>query len=330
MNNRLHTVEETRALVREGRTLLLAGDEAMLRELPAGKWIGGTIPYFMTEQGGTFRRDRLFVTELPPEAGPATIRTYAEAELPSIVEDEPANGFSVVILPASSRSHLSFARHAPGYKDIYLRPLIGWIAGSAVEEIGHAVPKVYDGTRAAALEDGAVVMHVPLPKDRVARVDIVNVFAQGDGDTLTFPEPGFEVTTCLVNGKPTNFADYLAQKGIDTRLPLVGDYSGAMINTSFQRIDQATRRVHLYAPVFEGISYKIARPVADYSAEFTRAVAQRSVEPVFSCNCILNYLYSSLEGKRTGKMVGPITFGEIAYQLVNQTLAYLTIERAGR
>jgi hypothetical protein len=40
---------------------------------------------------------------------------------------------------------------------------------------------------------------------------------------------------------------------------------------------------------------------------------------------ILNYLYSNLEGMRTGDMVGPITFGEIAYQLLNQTLVYLTI-----
>ena len=28
---------------------------------------------------------------------------------------------------------------------------------------------------------------------------------------------------------------------------------------------------------------------------------------------------------RTGEMVGPITFGEVAYQLLNQTMVYLTI-----
>ena len=49
---------------------------------------------------------------------------------------------------------------------------------------------------------------------------------------------------------------------------------------------------------------------------------------VFSCNCILNYLYSELEGKKTGSFVGPITFGEVAYQLLNQTLVYLKIEDA--
>jgi hypothetical protein len=48
-------------------------------------------------------------------------------------------------------------------------------------------------------------------------------------------------------------------------------------------------------------------------------------EIVFLCNCILNYLYSELEGKKTGEMSSPMTFGEVAYQLLNQTMVYLTI-----
>jgi len=40
----------------------------------------------------------------------------------------------------------------------------------------------------------------------------------------------------------------------------------------------------------------------------------------------LNYLYSGLEGKKTGNVTGPITFGEVAYQLLNQTMVYMTIE----
>jgi hypothetical protein len=45
----------------------------------------------------------------------------------------------------------------------------------------------------------------------------------------------------------------------------------------------------------------------------------------FSCNCILNYLYGELEGKRTGALKGPMTFGEVAYQLLNQTMVYLKV-----
>jgi len=43
----------------------------------------------------------------------------------------------------------------------------------------------------------------------------------------------------------------------------------------------------------------------------------------FACNCILNYLYGKLEGKKTGDITGPITFGEIAHQLLNQTMVRL-------
>jgi hypothetical protein len=69
--------------------------------------------------------------------------------------------------------------------------------------------------------------------------------------------------------------------------------------------------------------------VADYVSAFESRL--KTLAPgniVFSCNCILNYLYSQLEGRRTGGIVGPITFGEIAYQLLNQTLVYLEIEKA--
>jgi hypothetical protein len=39
----------------------------------------------------------------------------------------------------------------------------------------------------------------------------------------------------------------------------------------------------------------------------------------------LNYLYGKLEGRKTGDLTGPITFGEIAFQLLNQTLVYLEV-----
>jgi hypothetical protein len=48
---------------------------------------------------------------------------------------------------------------------------------------------------------------------------------------------------------------------------------------------------------------------------------------MFSCNCILNFLYGELEGKSIGTFTGPVTFGEIAYQLVNQTLVYVKAEK---
>ncbi len=44
----------------------------------------------------------------------------------------------------------------------------------------------------------------------------------------------------------------------------------------------------------------------------------------FACNCVLNFLYGKLEGAQAG-LPGPFTFGEIAYQLLNQTMVYCDV-----
>ena len=85
--------------------------------------------------------------------------------------------------------------------------------------------------------------------------------------------------------------------------------------------------VTFYAPVFEDMPYQFATPISDYVTEFDKAIsAEKSGDSAFSCNCILNFLYSELEGKKTGTLTGPIVFGEVAYQLLNQTLVYMTLE----
>ncbi len=49
---------------------------------------------------------------------------------------------------------------------------------------------------------------------------------------------------------------------------------------------------------------------------------------LFGCNCILNYLYSALQGQRTGELTGPFTFGEVVYQLLNQDAVFVTLDEA--
>jgi hypothetical protein len=74
------------------------------------------------------------------------------------------------------------------------------------------------------------------------------------------------------------------------------------------------------------MEYKHAKPVTNYVEEFTSQMPKGSTDNIlFSCNCILNYLYSELEGKKTSDVTGPMTFGEVAYQLLNQTLVYLSV-----
>ena len=194
-----------------------------------------------------------------------------------------------------------------------------------VDRIGKEAPAVFNGKTGAVFEDRGVALHVSLPPEKMADLETVNIFESGNGDLIRFKQEGFQVTDCLVNGAPANLADYIAEKGIQTEFPLVGDYSGSTINVSVQLVDPVAHTVDLYAPVFPGVDYRFAKPVADYSAAFAEAVGTGEQSSAFACNCILNFLYGSLEGKKTGNSTGPITFGEIAHQLFNQTMVRLYI-----
>ncbi|MCE1188160.1 MAG: hypothetical protein LWX56_03385 [Ignavibacteria bacterium] len=323
----LYTIEEVNNLLNEGKKLLLAGDEKLLAKVQQGNWIGGTIPYFMSEEvGGVFETTKLYVNIIPEEVDAFTVKAYDETTIESVGDETYINGFSFILIPAFSKMHLYFANNAMGFSGIYNTPLLGWITGVSLDDIGKVNPKVFNGLTGEASDSSAMVMHCSLPDLKNAHLDIINLFKPGTGDTITFPETGFSATTCLVNGEEWNFAEYLTKKNINLQLPLVADYYGAFVNTSFQSIDETNKQVNFYAPVFPNVEYKIAQPITDYSAEFEKVMKEETFLPFFTCNCILNYLYGNLEGKKTGALTGPITFGEIAYTLLNQTLVYLLIE----
>lgn len=324
---KLCSVDEVRTMIEEGKKLLLAGAEKLLSGLPEGHWIGGTIPYFMADDGGEFSEEKIFVNILPDYIKRLKLNTYHEDTISNIYRDAFENGLSVIIIPSSSPTHMSFALNAPTYDDFAHSPLIGWISGINLNGEPGAKAKVFFGEKCKALEDGAVVMHMEIPSGKYAEIDIINIFKQGTGDIISFGENTFSVTECLVNGEKTNFADYLKENSVDTKFPLVADYAGAMINTSFQGVDEAEKKVTFYAPVFRDVEYRLAAPMENYMEEFSANMPAEDPDTIFfSCNCILNYLYCELEGKSTGGIKGPITFGEIAYQLVNQTLVFASIK----
>lgn len=322
----LYKVSEVSDMIKNGEKLLLSGDEQMLSQLPKGKWIAGTIPYFMSERGGTLTHEEIQVVQLPPFITDFTIKTYSVNELKNIPKDYLSNGFSYIIIPAFSDALINFAKDCASYEGLFNKPLIGWVSGVDLAQVGRTKAKVINGQTGEITDAKAVVMHIDLPANKFAKIDKINLFKQGDGDVITFNSTGFEFYECKVNGKDTNFYEYIISNDIDTKLPLVADYMGAMINVSIQDIDSETGKVILFAPAFPGIQYKLATPVADYAKEFTTKLNQAHIDPLFSCNCILNYHYAHLENKKTGNMVGPMTFGEIAYMLVNQTMVYVTIE----
>ena len=326
MRNTLYTVQEVTEKINAGKALLLAGDEKVLAQLPKGKWIAGTIPYFMADQGGVIDSDKIFVNELPDFVTEVSLKKYDEETIKEVYNDGLENGFSVVIIPATSKVHLSFALQAPMYENFASKPLIGWISGVHLNDLGKISPAVVFGETKEVFTDKALVLHAQLPKTKYAEISIINIIEQGKGDVIMFPEDSFSAKDAIVNGQTVNFSDYVTNNELDVRLPLVADYSGAMINVSFQGNDDINKVVNFYAPVFKGVEYRQAATVDDYVTTFKTNMPSSEIADIsFSCNCILNFLYGELEGKNTGGITGPITFGEIAYQLLNQTMASLYI-----
>ncbi len=326
-NQRLYSVADASRLIEGGRVLLVAGDETLLRQLPRGTWIGGTSTNFMAPAGGLTAREMVFVSDITDQVERAEVRSYSVGELPRIAADYPENGFTVLNVPAFSALHSTFAKEVQGYDGVFGSPLYGWISGVDVSEIGKRSPKTFAGDGTPD-DDRASALHVTLPPGKAAKIDIINLFSQGDGAEIEFAAGGFESTgDCLIGGKPGNLAAFVAANKLDVKLPLVANYQGAMVNVSLQEVDPATGKTTFYAPVFKGVKYKFAAPVEDYIAEFMRRIGSIKTDAIaLSCNCVLNYLYAELEGKKTGSITGPITFGEIAYILLNQTLVYLSIE----
>jgi hypothetical protein len=325
MTGQLQTVSQTAAAITAGGRLLVAGDEALLAQLPAGAWIGGTIPYFMTSDGGQVTRDLLYVDALPDLVTDVRVRTYPADQLDRFPRDGFENGFAVVIVPAGSAAHARYAADAADFPGLFDHPVVGWVSGVHLDDLATESAKVFAGDGAAVSSSDAVVLHAELPDGVLAGADIVNLFTQGSGAVLTFGSTSFEQDTVTVDGVERSFAEYLHELGHDTRLPVVADAFGTMINVGFQTVPEDGGPVVMYAPLFSGVEYRLAAPVGDYVAEFAQHLPAGTVHPTFACNCILNFLYSDLEGKRTGDVVGPVTFGEIAYTLLNQTLVYLTL-----
>jgi hypothetical protein len=319
-------LEETIELIQSDKLLHISGAEALLRQLPMGKWIGGTTEYFVSENGGIISDQTLDVSELEFDA--YRLAVYSAASLPKITRDAYKNGFTVLIIPFRSESHREYARHVTNYADLFTKNIIGWISGVNLSKAG-AKAYTVNGYTGGFYTDKAVAVHVKLEALQTAVLNIINIFSpdmSGPVITVNAQNSGFSVRTCLINGCETSLSDFLNENNFDVRLPLIGDYSGTGINVSIKEVK--ADEVLLYAPMIEGIEYRLAKKLPDYERAFNQEMNSiTDKKSIFSCNCILNYLYGELEGKRLNGLLGPIAFGEIAWQLLNQTLVYLQINR---
>lgn len=253
------------------------------------------------------------------------IAVYDKDNIFDITNDAYPNGLTFLIIPFASDIAVRYSKESPNVDDLIMYPTVGWISGYDLSTDSFA--KVYDGSTGESYGDKAVALHICLSDNKIATLGIVNIFNVDENETkIEFPDDTLTVTKCLVDGKEMYLSDYISENGIDTQLPLVTDYNGALFNVSIKSISKENKTVDLYAPVFAGKEYRFASPVEDYAAAFAEHLQGfEDVIPLFSCNCILNYLYGKLEGKSTPPFTGPVTFGEIAYQLLNQTLVYAVV-----
>ena len=103
MNQSIMALHEVQKKIAEGRSLLLAGDETVLAQLPKGNWVGGTIPYFITkEHGGLASRELIFVTDITDITNSVSITQYDKNTLAKVYEEGPKQGFSFILIPAAS------------------------------------------------------------------------------------------------------------------------------------------------------------------------------------------------------------------------------------
>lgn len=318
----LITFDETVSMIDEGKILHIAADDTLLAKLPKGKWIGGTTPYFISDDGGVFSKEKLFVDEID-YAEDIKIATYGKYNIFQVVEECYDNGLTMLIMPFGSAVAAKYAKEAPEVEELLMHPTVGWVSGADLENGGEI--KVYDGTSGRSYTDKAVAMYIKLPKGKSAMINMINIFADDKTDpVIKFYDNDISVTKCNVNGQDIDFAQYIEKKNIDTKMPLVADYNGSYINTSIKGIENGV--VGFYAPVFKGVDYRFATNVKDYAKEFRNRIDEAGAHsPVLCCNCILNYLHGNLMGQNMAPYTGPVSFGEIAYQLLNQTLVYCEI-----
>ncbi|MDR2163169.1 MAG: hypothetical protein LBO70_04415 [Clostridiales Family XIII bacterium] len=317
------TLEQTTKEIESGALLHIAGSEKLLLRLPKGNWIGGSTEYFLTEDGGAVTDQLLNVTSIPFDE--YKVSSYSADTIENIAADAYDRGFTIVILPFNSRVHTKYALDSDEFEGLFTSPICGWIAGYNIMS-DRQVAVSANGVEGKVSETDAVALHIRLPEGRNARIGTINIFEPDtDSPVITFKENSLDVDSCFVDGEEVNFAGYLREMNVNTNLPLVGDYSGADVSISFKEI--TTKTVHLYAPVKAGVAYRFAKDVADYESAFQAKLAPIDHKNyVFACNCILNFLYGRMQGKDIGGLYGPVTYGEVAWKVINQTLVYVIVE----
>ncbi len=314
--------------IEQGHYLLLAGREAELATLPSGCWIGGTVAKFVGPQGGTKAAGQIYYADFTNVAEAVAWRSFDAQSLPELAQYYPPNGFAILLIPGCSQILGILAGGVMNYENIYDAPLTGWVSAVPLAERRHMRPKVFAGGPEPH-DERAAVMYVSLPQDMFAQLHIANLFSPGDGPDIQFLSSSPDAAQdCLIGGVRRNLDAYRVEARIDMRLPLVTDQDGALLNIGLLPGAEPGGALSLLAPVSPELTYRFAETVRDYADEFGAALAALDYgSAANACVCVLNYLHAGLEHARGLDFTAPVTFGQIAYTVLNQTFVCLEIGR---
>jgi len=328
-NKDLFTLEEVSQKIQDNEFLIVLGNDQLLQQLPKGNWIGVSAYYFMTKEKGLSTNEKLYVQSLSNYSESVTIKSYNKDEIQEVLNDRVAGGFTYLLMPPFTEVSQNYALEALSERSLYDIPIIGFIGGCKFESLQKGEKSYcYNGTTRERHDEEAIAIHVKLKQNFSPRIEILNIFEPKlEGPKFVFDQNSFAVTDCTVDGQKWNFYDYMVENDMSTTYPLVSNHNGALLNCSIFQQEQDNKTVYMASPTRKGKTYYLAKRFDDYMEAFQAkfdTIDKSNI--VISFNCFYNYLFGKLEGKRL-EIGGPITYGEIAYQLLNQTMVYLRIDK---
>ncbi len=328
--NKLLDIRTTTELIQGGRVLVISGEEKLMEKLPRGNWIGGTIPYvYLKNEPGKADKSKLFVTDFTESISDFKILTLEEESLATVNTIGFENGFSFLLLPAGKKVHHTFAAYSKDYSTIKNNPLIGFVAGTNLEDYKKGKePKLFNGDVKQAFSDSAVVLYCSLLTPKSARVGVINIFDPSPEFSIEVFEDTTKVRECMINGEFTNLYQFMKDNKIDINHPLTFEQGGTSTNVSFQFLNKETKEVYFFSPLLKGRRYQFSKKIEYYRPTFIAKLLDKlenETSIIYNCNSILNYNQCGLNKSGMG-LSGPATFGEIANTLMSQTLTYLAID----
>lgn len=350
MKRQLYDLEQVKKFISDGRAMVLSGGEEVLSSLPKGNWIGGTSTYFMNTDKAVVSKQKIFVDDFTDVAENFKISLYSTKNIHEISIDAYENGFTTLILPSDSPVYSDFGFNSLSYDKIFNNPVVGFVAGVIPDEIVNKyetsdgsdkvydrtkregdnevpLPTVFNGQTLEKYHDVGVAMHVELPDNKVARVEILNVEQiDKDSPNITFPKTDFVQSECFIDGERHNIADFLLKEVQRTNYNIVADYNGSIVSRDIKLINPLLREVHFYTAVFDDEVYYLASRIDDYKRMFDRDLEFINKDNVlYSCVCMSCYMRGDLDQRKID-IEGVFGFGEIAYHVLNRTLIYLEID----